>query len=69
MSLFPQYKISDDDCKSISEMDIEILSNGIVLFKNAIDVNEDRLLSWLDENVSPSNCGLEWREEGDEQWA
>lgn len=67
--LFPQPKISDSDCETISKMDIEILSNGIVLFKNVIDIDQNELLPYLDANLTPSNCGLEWKEEGGEQWA
>lgn len=68
-SVFEMPMIDGSDCQSISDLELHNYGSGIVLFKNAIDVDQKSVLPYLDERVTFADCGIKVIEENGDRWA
>ena len=65
----PQPKLSNEDLPDIAALDFDAYPSGVVHFKKVIDVDTDLIHPYVREEAQPSNCGLQWMEDGDDKWA
>ena len=66
---FPQSKIADSDCLPISELELTNYGSGIIRFHNAIEVDENLILSYVDERATFADCGIKVVEKDNKRWA
>ena len=68
-SIFSIPIIDGSDCHRISKLELHNYGSGIVLFKNAIEVDQGSILPYLDERVTFADCGIKVVEENGKRWA
>ena len=66
---FPQSKIADSDCFPISQLELTDYGSGIVRFHNAIEVDENLVLPYVDERATFADCGISVKEDNGNRWA